>query len=493
MPFIPNLFANHSGARRYLKDEASIYIGLGTLLLVLIVIASIYLSPLLYMGSTAFKSEKQLANPDDPILPKSPQTYHYISPDIETFRFTYRRPLTFDYQGQELPVYEVISQGKMLQYALLEDRGSQGGVFIDTTNPDAGPVEVTSPVAEMDRAVERERLEVPLYYVPISGQEVILGLVEEYDDGSTLWMNPEDTSMAPVQLPLPKSAVRSVRLEKDLYLYHVPIGDDKERELALLESVRHGSIFVDPKTNEMIELDIPAQGLDLVWKYDVHTENFGKAIDQINFWRLLFNTFFIAVVGAFGTTISSTLVAYGFTRFNIPYANILFMIVLATIILPPQVTQIPTFIVFRKLGWIGTWYPLLIPHFFAHAYNIFLLRQYMMGIPLELDEAAQVDGANPIRILRHIIIPAARPAMVAVYLFHFLWSWNEFQQPLIYIGGNPENQVLAVGLQRFVQIYSSQQNLMMAAGVLAMLIPLIVFFLAQRIFMQGVVITGVEK
>jgi multiple sugar transport system permease protein len=116
-----------------------------------------------------------------------------------------------------------------------------------------------------------------------------------------------------------------------------------------------------------------------------------------------------------------------------------------------------------------------------------------MGIPMELDEAAQVDGANPIRILWHIIIPSARPAIVAVYLFHFLWSWGEFQQPLIYIGGNQDRQVLAVGLQRFVQIYSSQQNLMMAAGVLAMIIPLIVFFFAQRTFMQGVVITGVEK
>jgi multiple sugar transport system permease protein len=186
-------------------------------------------------------------------------------------------------------------------------------------------------------------------------------------------------------------------------------------------------------------------------------------------------------------------VAYGFTRFNIPYGNVLFIILLATIMLPPQVTQIPTYIVYRELGWIGTLAPLIVPHFFANAYNVFLLRQYMMGIPLELDDAARVDGANPLQILWHVIIPAARPAMAASYLFHFLFAWNDFQQPLIYIGGNEKNQVLAVGLQRFTQIYSQQQNLQMAAGILTMLVPLAIFFVAQRIFMQGVVITGVEK
>jgi multiple sugar transport system permease protein len=490
---IPNVFANHNGARRYLRESAGKYVGVGTMLTVLIVLATIYLSPLLYMGTTAFKSEKQLANPDDPILPKSPQTYHYVSPDQATFDFTYRRPLTVEYQGQTLPVYQVIAQGKTMPYALLEDRGPQGGLFIDTENPDAGLIEVSTPVAELDRAVKRERVNAPLYHVPLNGQETVLGLIESYDDGTTLWIDPENNTADPLPLPIAVADVRQVRSEQDLNLYHVPVGGGEERELALLKSTRRGSTFVDPKTIDLIELDVAAQGLDLVWTYDLHTENFGRAIDQINFWRLLYNTFFIAIVGAFGATLSSTLVAYGFTRFNIPYAGVLFMIVLATIILPPQVTQIPTFIVFRKIHWIGTWLPLLVPHFFAHAYNIFLLRQYMMGIPMELDEAAQVDGANPIRILWHIIIPSARPAIVAVYLFHFLWSWNEFQQPLIYIGGNQDRQVLAVGLQRFVQIYSSQQNLMMAAGVLAMIVPLMVFFFAQRIFMQGVVMTGVEK
>lgn len=235
------------------------------------------------------------------------------------------------------------------------------------------------------------------------------------------------------------------------------------------------------------------RGLAPVYEVEVHLENFETAVDTINYPRLFLNTSIVALVGALGAMVSATLVAYGFTRFNIPYANILFLILLATIMLPAQVTQIPTYILFRKLGWIGTLLPLIVPHFFGNAYNVFLLRQYMMGIPLELDEAARVDGANPLQILWHVIIPAARPALVTVYLFHFLFAWNEFQQALIYIGGNENNQVLAVGLQRFSQIYSSQQNLMMAAGVLTMRIPLLVFFLAQRIFMQGVVITGVEK
>lgn len=478
--------------RNFLKDDAYKFIGTGTMLMVLIFLASIYLSPLLYMGSTALKSEQQLANPDDPLLPMTPKTYHYVNEKTEVFRYTFRRPLTFDYEGQELPVYEVIAGGQITTYALLEDQ-DESGLFIATENPEAGPVELDVAPSTLDRARERRQIEVPLHEVTLNGETRVYGLVEQLENGNALWMDPENPTADPVELPVPVSETKEVHQEAELPLYHVPI-DGEERTLALLNTSRRSATFIDPDNpDEPIVIDERVRGLDPVYELEPHPENFTQAIDAINYWQLFKNSMIIAVVGGLGAMFSATLVAYGFTRFNIPYANVLFLILLSTIILPPQVTQIPTYIIYRELGWIGTLLPLIVPFFFSNAYNVFLLRQYMMGIPLELDEAARVDGANPLQILWHVIIPAARPALVAVYLFHFLWAWNEFQQPLIYIGGNEQNQVLAVGLQRFSQIYSSQQNLMMAAGILTMLVPLLIFFLAQRIFMQGVVITGVEK
>jgi multiple sugar transport system permease protein len=166
---------------------------------------------------------------------------------------------------------------------------------------------------------------------------------------------------------------------------------------------------------------------------------------------------------------------------------------LATIILPFQVTLIPSYAVYLALGWVGTWLPLIVPHFFSNAYNVFLLRQYFLTIPRELDEAAMIDGAGSFRILRSIIIPQAIPAIVAVSLFHFFWAWNEYFLPLIYLQGKPDLQPLAVGLARFNALYSQEPTLIQAAAILAMALPVVVFFLAQRAFMRGVVFGGVEK
>ncbi len=479
--------------RNYMKREVYKVIGAGTLLMIMIGIASVYLSPLVYMGSTALKTEGQLSDPDDPIIPMTPQTYHYVSPDVETFRYTYRHPQVLDYQGQQLMVYEVIQQGKIYKYAFLETRDNVS-VFIDSENPEATPIELGIAVEDLKPALVNERLEVNLYNVAYEDVQGQFGLVEELEGNRTLWMNPEEISEPPFELPIAVSDTELVRNEQDLILYKVAV-DGETRELALLETGRRGARFIDPNNPdaEPLELDVRVRGLDKVWELDPHPENFTDAMDAIDYFKLFGNTLFIALVSGLGAMISATLVAYGFTRFNIPYANILFIILLSTIVLPPQVTQIPTYIVYNKLGWIGTFFPLIVPHFFSNAYNVFLLRQYMMGIPLDMDEAARVDGANPFQILWYVIVPAARPALVAVYLFHFLFSWNDFQQPLIYLGGGSENSVLAVGLANFTRIYSSQQNLMMAAGILTMLVPLAVFFFAQRIFMQGVVITGVEK
>jgi multiple sugar transport system permease protein len=166
---------------------------------------------------------------------------------------------------------------------------------------------------------------------------------------------------------------------------------------------------------------------------------------------------------------------------------------LATIILPFQVTLIPTYAVYFALGWVGTWLPLIVPHFFANAYNVFLLRQYFLTIPRDLDEAAMIDGAGPFRILRSVIVPQAIPAIVAVTLFHFFWAWNEYFLPLVYLQSTPDLQPLSVGLGRFNSLYSGEPTVIQAAAILAMLLPVVVFFVAQRAFMRGVVFGGVEK
>jgi multiple sugar transport system permease protein len=154
---------------------------------------------------------------------------------------------------------------------------------------------------------------------------------------------------------------------------------------------------------------------------------------------------------------------------------------------------IPTFIVFQKIGWTGTVLPLIIPHFFSNAYNVFLLRQYFMTIPTEMDEAAKVDGANPFQTFLWVIVPQARAALITVCLFHFLIIWSEFYNALIFTSGNKDAWPLSVALSAFQQQYSFQLNSMMAGALLTALAPLIIFFLAQRYFIQNIVITGVDK
>jgi multiple sugar transport system permease protein len=277
-------------------------------------------------------------------------------------------------------------------------------------------------------------------------------------------------------------------------VYEVPTADGM-RQWALVDPRREDATFVDPQHPEsgLIEWQGRWRGLGQAWQFSLEPENFVTVWNQINFGRLLLNTFVIAIIGTLGTLLSSTAVAYGFSRFRFPGKNGLFLLLLSTIILPFQITLIPTFAVFLGLGWTGTWLPLLIPHFFANAYNVFLLRQYFVTIPRELDEAAMIDGASPLRVLISVIIPQSIPVLTAVGLFHFFFAWNDFFQPLIYLQGNVEAQPLSVGIAVFNALFSQKPTLIQAAAVMSIIVPVAIFFFAQRAFMRGVVITGVEK
>ncbi|CAG0997872.1 MAG: carbohydrate ABC transporter permease [Anaerolinea sp.] len=281
---------------------------------------------------------------------------------------------------------------------------------------------------------------------------------------------------------------------KQLPIFKVEI-DGVTRELAQVSATRRSSVFIDPANPEAGEITWEGnwRTLEPVQVMEAHFENFAEAWELINFPRLMGNTLFIAVTGMIGTLLSCICVAYAFARFPIPGKNLMFIILLGTIILPGQVTLIPTYAFFASIKWTGTWLPLIVPHFFANAYNVFLLRQYFLTLPRELDEAAMIDGAGPFRILLNVIIPQSWAAIISVGVFHFVWSWNDFFGPLIYLLGQKELQPVSVGIQVFNFQYGQRPDLIQATSLMAMAIPVIIFFLAQRVFMRGVVITGVEK
>lgn len=281
---------------------------------------------------------------------------------------------------------------------------------------------------------------------------------------------------------------------KSYDVYKVPIDGDI-KEMALVIKGRGQSQFIDPDNPEagLIVWDGEWRQLERTWELDMQWNNFLMAWNTVNFPRLLRNTVMYASITTVGMVFSSALVAYGFARFRIPKKNVLFILMLSTVILPGAVTLIPTYFVFLKIGWVGTWLPLIVPAFFSWGTNVFLIRQFIMSIPRGVDEAAMMDGASPFRIFFSIIVPQSVPALTAVALFHFFWAWNDFFGPLIYLAGSPEKFPITVGLTAFNRLWAQSINLIQAASVITLVIPVVVFFFAQRFFMQGIVMTGIEK
>jgi multiple sugar transport system permease protein len=277
-------------------------------------------------------------------------------------------------------------------------------------------------------------------------------------------------------------------------LYNVPTATGNE-VLALETKRRTTSTFIDPQTGKEIEWTGNWRGLNAVWYFSPKFDNFGSVLNVLNFPLLFRNTFFVSVIGTIGAVASAVVVAFGFARFRIPGKNGLFLVLIMTIMLPFQVLLIPQYIAFSEIRWTGTLLPLIVPHFFANAYNVFLLRQYFLTLPRELDEAAQIDGASPPRILWSVIVPQAMPAIIAVSLFHFFFSWNDFFGPLVYLSGHNDLFTMTVGLSAFSATYGNANNgtLTQCAALLAMIVPIAIFFMGQRAFMRGVIISGVEK
>lgn len=229
-----------------------------------------------------------------------------------------------------------------------------------------------------------------------------------------------------------------------------------------------------------------------VWIPDpVRWGNYPEALSYFPFLRQLGNTLVIAISNVALTVLSSTVVAYSFSRLRWIGRDALFYLVLSTMMLPYQVTMIPLFIIFRSLGWVNTLLPLIVPHLFGVPFYIFLLRQFFMTLPRELDDAATIDGCNELGVLWFIVLPLSKAALATVALFQFLNSWNDFLGPLIYLN-DPSKYTLSLGIQVFASTTGVQWGWLMAVTTVLTVPVVILFFFTQRTFIQGIALTGIK-
>ena len=229
-----------------------------------------------------------------------------------------------------------------------------------------------------------------------------------------------------------------------------------------------------------------------LWPDPFQWGNFADVFHTAPIWRYALNTSIYAVLATIGVLLSSIPVAYALSRLRWRGRDAVFVLVLVAMMLPFQVTVIPVYVLFSKLHLVGSLWPLIIPNFLGDAFSIFLLRQFFMTIPEEYADAARVDGCGEIRILVSVFLRLAKPAIAAVALFEFLFCFNDFFGPLLYTSENPSNWTLSLGLAQFRTIYQVQWNLTMAATLLFMAPVIVLFFLAQRAFVEGVTLTGVK-
>jgi multiple sugar transport system permease protein len=302
---------------------------------------------------------------------------------------------------------------------------------------------------------------------------------------------------------LPYDNVRVEINGEQFPLYNVQT-ENGLKQLAAIKIVEGVGTFVDPANPvQQMEYEIQ-QGAtkiaDPVMHVSFNWQNFPDAMERgsrpgigASFWVYFRNSLIIAFFSIVGTLLSNTPVAYAFARLKFPGRDILFVIILATMMLPFQVTMIPIYLFFNDfLGWGNTFLPLIIPTFFANAYDVFLLRQFFRTIPEEMCDAARVDGASEWQIFTRIILPLSTPVLATVTVFTFLWAWNDFTGPLLFLT-SPKNFTMALGLQDFQSQRTMVWNQLMAAATVFTVPIVIAFFFAQKTFIQGIKLTGSKE
>jgi multiple sugar transport system permease protein len=229
-----------------------------------------------------------------------------------------------------------------------------------------------------------------------------------------------------------------------------------------------------------------------LWPEPFRWSNYVDVFHKSPLWRWTLNSFIYSSLATIGLLVSSIPVAYAFARLRWRGRDAVFMIVLIALMLPPQVTVVPLYVMWAKLHLVGTLWPLILPNCLGDAFAIFLLRQFFRTIPEEYIDAARVDGCGELRILTTVVCRLAKPAIAAVALFSVLYTWNDFFLPLLYVGENPDNWVASIGLSQFRNLHQVQWPLTMAATLLVMAPVIALFFLAQKAFVEGVTLTGVK-
>jgi len=278
-----------------------------------------------------------------------------------------------------------------------------------------------------------------------------------------------------------------------------PVGQSKQKlgatVLTHLALIFFSAMFLMPlywMISTSLKTDAQLQQWPPAWFPNPITfEHYSKGLQSIAFGRMLGNTLTIASLAVVGAVISCSLVAYSLAMMRWKGRDLLFYTLLGTMMLPGQVTMVPLFVLFAKMGWVDTIMPLTVPHFFGSAFSIFLMRQFFLGIPRDLSEAARIDGCGPWGIFLRIVMPLSKPVAATVALFTFLGSWNDYLGPLIYLA-NPDNFTLSLGLAMFNSQYGSFPGRLMAVTTVMTVPILILFFFTQRTFIQGMTTSGIK-
>ncbi len=219
--------------------------------------------------------------------------------------------------------------------------------------------------------------------------------------------------------------------------------------------------------------------------------NYVNMFNQIPFMNYLKNTMIIVVFSVIGALVSNSIIAYGFARLRWPGREKAFMVVLATMILPYQVTMIPLYLMFTKMNWVGTFLPLIVPQFFGNAFYIFLLRQFLVGVPKEITESARIEGANEFQIFLRVIMPVSKPALASVAIMSFIRAWNDFLGPLVFLGSD-RLYTLSLAASMLKSNFDPNWDLLLPLGVVMVLPVLILFFVLQKYFIQGITMSGIK-
>lgn len=281
---------------------------------------------------------------------------------------------------------------------------------------------------------------------------------------------------------------------KEYQVYQVPF-DDQIQELALISPSRTVSVFIDPddQTHTPINWEGNWRGLTPAYEFHISFESYQSVLNVVDVPLMMRNTLSIAIITEIGVIISSLIIAYGFARFPLPGGDMLFYIMIATILIPEKITLIPTYYMYiHVLNWDETWLPIVVPFFFGNAIYIFLMRQNFQSIPIETEEAAKLDGAGPLNTLFRVVLPQSWPVVITASLLHFYFIWNETRQAALYLSTRRELAPISFGIQNY-QGRIASHNYLQASAVIIMVVPVVILMISQRYFMRNMVVTGLEK